>query len=743
MRLAVVAAAALVASAVAVEFDFGPSPNTYECAANGQVISGVKEGVIVDSVAETVYKSDQDCSWTIEAYPEGSKDYSKGTELTLSLSFRKFDLEDVVSSGPSAAPKCFDWVKIYEACGPDETKLHGNIYCGKALPPLVETTGRCLHVVFHTDSTRHGEGLEAKFHVQIRKAVTLSQLLVNQQSQISDRTSELLRQVNRVKKSLNASLVRMGALGESVSGPAGTKGPTGERGDQGPKGPRGVRGDDNFVKGPRGHAGPVGRAGGKGADGDDGKDGSRGPRGSAGATGPQGIQAKWTGEEPDLKAAFPMAVIRGLANRLQEIVSKRPDVGDAMAKQVGDKMKWGVDHDAKKPYNESAISAIIDALEDMPNKQADLIQQATADDKLSRDALVRIFPVAALKAWGNSVFGTKPRKAHAIRFPLNAKGHTDGKKPVACCKGMTAACLACSAKMSVELYCKSNPKTQGCPDNNPAVCCQSMTASCLACTERVTVAQYCKKFPETQGCPQTGLISHGAMQSMQDDASEDPDFEGSDGPAAPHGACDQVEYAKCMEKVVTAPLNHNDPRSVCAEQRASYSCLQLSQCASDPIYKESVQTVRRYMREWNCQEISDSAGLIAEWNCNDGPLGYSPDGGHECGCDSGDSKVRLEPSRNISSGAKPGWKCVAPMSFSNAVYPENGCEQRVVTNARTCIASHKQGNSFCEKCAPYFQVVEWCVQAGFPSTSKSTAEETIDQIWKSKCLHVEATSAAK
>lgn len=34
-------------------------------------------------------------------------------------------------------------------------------------------------------------------------------------------------------------------------------------------------------------------------------------------------------------------------------------------------------------------------------------------------------------------------------------------KPV-CCRAMTATCLACAAEISIDDYCKENPKTVGC-----------------------------------------------------------------------------------------------------------------------------------------------------------------------------------------------------------------------------------------------------------------------------------------
>merc|ERR1719203_1254455 len=67
-----------------------------------------------------------------------------------------------------------------------------------------------------------------------------------------------------------------------------------------------------------------------------------------------------------------------------------------------------------------------------------------------------------------------------------------GKPPKFCCMGMTADCLACSAGVSVDKYCRKHPKTVGCP---PRMCCKAMTAGCLACAQGITTEEYCDANP--------------------------------------------------------------------------------------------------------------------------------------------------------------------------------------------------------------------------------------------------------
>merc|ERR1719323_2635605 len=82
---------------------------------------------------------------------------------------------------------------------------------------------------------------------------------------------------------------------------------------------------------------------------------------------------------------------------------------------------------------------------------------------------------------------------------------TDGCKsqPVekACCRAMTAQCLACAAGVTEEEYCVQNPATDGCKSQPvEKACCRAMTARCLACAADMTEEEYCRMQPSTVGC---------------------------------------------------------------------------------------------------------------------------------------------------------------------------------------------------------------------------------------------------
>merc|ERR1719499_1774013 len=66
-----------------------------------------------------------------------------------------------------------------------------------------------------------------------------------------------------------------------------------------------------------------------------------------------------------------------------------------------------------------------------------------------------------------------------------------------CCEALTAQCLACKARMSVDEYCGMYPRVFGCPARN---CCKANTASCLSCNQGMSKEDYCLIYPATFGC---------------------------------------------------------------------------------------------------------------------------------------------------------------------------------------------------------------------------------------------------
>merc|ERR1719220_126336 len=96
-----------------------------------------------------------------------------------------------------------------------------------------------------------------------------------------------------------------------------------------------------------------------------------------------------------------------------------------------------------------------------------------------------------------------------------------GKPPKFCCMGMTADCLACSAGVSVDKYCRKHPKTVGCP---PRMCCKAMTADCLACAQGITTEEYCDANPQFPGCFQAKILPAALEVGRAESLGKPPKF---------------------------------------------------------------------------------------------------------------------------------------------------------------------------------------------------------------------------
>merc|ERR1712088_202014 len=93
-------------------------------------------------------------------------------------------------------------------------------------------------------------------------------------------------------------------------------------------------------------------------------------------------------------------------------------------------------------------------------------------------------------------------------------GKEEKKKPIeACCLAMTADCLAYKAGVPLEEWCTGHPRQEGCLILAPSAaedkeekkepidaCCRAMTADCLACKAGVPVEEWCTGHPHQEGC---------------------------------------------------------------------------------------------------------------------------------------------------------------------------------------------------------------------------------------------------
>ena len=103
---------------------------------------------------------------------------------------------------------------------------------------------------------------------------------------------------------------------------------------------------------------------------------------------------------------------------------------------------------------------------------------------------------------------------------------------------MTAKCMACSAGVSVEEFCKSSKhgRLPGCPKKptKPRMCCRAMTAKCMACSAGVSVEEFCKHTHRMPGCPaptKNEVVEHD--ENAEDDEAADPPLEEPSKPSRP------------------------------------------------------------------------------------------------------------------------------------------------------------------------------------------------------------------
>jgi len=129
-----------------------------------------------------------------------------------------------------------------------------------------------------------------------------------------------------------------------------------------------------------------------------------------------------------------------------------------------------------------------------------------------------------------------PRSTYGKTYPCPSaeQGWSECESPIkladcleahACCAGVTADCLACSAGKTVEEYCAENPSTEGCSH----ACCRAMTADCLACSVGQSVEEYCAENPSTEGCSDAcclaataDCLACSAGQTVQEYCAENP-----------------------------------------------------------------------------------------------------------------------------------------------------------------------------------------------------------------------------
>ena len=207
----------------------------------------------------------------------------------------------------------------------------------------------------------------------------------------------------------------------------------------------------------------------------------------------------------------------------------------------------------------------------------------------------------------NSIFLSLCVTLSMQRVPLRA----DAQPEHSCCTARIASCLACTAKMTVNEYCRTHSTMtspiSGCPTqigcsncqkyddgcnvcncqkdgtaicteryclttgiprclDDVKVCCKAMTATCLSCAEGMSVKDYCQKNPLIAGCERKGHECSGLSQPLVDSNGRKI----NNCRKCPEGSICDVKHSVCC------PI-HPDPCMTCeSTYEGDYVCMSLS-----------------------------------------------------------------------------------------------------------------------------------------------------------------------
>merc|ERR1739848_489094 len=132
--------------------------------------------------------------------------------------------------------------------------------------------------------------------------------------------------------------------------------------------------------------------------------------------------------------------------------------------------------------------------------------------------------------------------------------------PGPCCKAMNAQCMSCAAGVSEEDYCKENPATVGCGDDEddgePQPCCMGLTVPCMACAAGVSEEEYCKLNPDFDGCGEGSR----RLRKLLDDATEIVEDVASDllpNTTTTNSTGPEVDMSPLNDLEIDAPLSPN------------------------------------------------------------------------------------------------------------------------------------------------------------------------------------------
>eukprot|EP00212_Chloropicon_laureae_P004230 CAMPEP_0197489614 /NCGR_PEP_ID=MMETSP1311-20131121/4353_1 /TAXON_ID=464262 /ORGANISM="Genus nov. species nov., Strain RCC856" /LENGTH=269 /DNA_ID=CAMNT_0043033943 /DNA_START=75 /DNA_END=880 /DNA_ORIENTATION=+ len=222
------------------------------------------------------------------------------------------------------------------------------------------------------------------------------------------------------------------------------------------------------------------------------------------------------------------------------------------------------------------------------------------------------------------------------------------EEPVACCMAMTASCLACSARMTVDEYCQRYPTTIGC-ESEPPVCCEALTPYCLGCLDGLTGDEWCAADPQgdqqQQYCPDpdppvcclalspnclgcaegmTGdeWCASDPQGALQQQYCPDPEPEPCSQPCCRAHSAACYAQCECMDEKEWCALEGDLQQELCPTTRptcATIRCASGFVCEDGPTESECVPTL-------TCANVLCAPGGYVCEEMSDGPQCVCPSG---------------------------------------------------------------------------------------------------------------------
>ena len=163
-------------------------------------------------------------------------DGAQGAHSTVTLTLDSLKLEPRTSG----SKRCYDWVKVFDGCDSDTSKLKATL-CGSETFEPITSTGRCLYVAYRTDNGATAKGFAASYKINKASgdgALTADARMGKVFERIAAKMQETQSKVASLTEAHTATLAKItdAEKNGAAAGPPGSPGATGVAGATGAQG---------------------------------------------------------------------------------------------------------------------------------------------------------------------------------------------------------------------------------------------------------------------------------------------------------------------------------------------------------------------------------------------------------------------------------------------------------------------------------------------------------------------------